>query len=155
MLGCASTTVNYPNGTVAMKTQADMTGVTMTGNGMTFHADTITHSIPTLAGGAATSGDINAVAGLAAVAATGVAGGLVAAGGTAVKTAVVAPAVAGVAATGASSLSNPPSKSQSIADAASRPAEAYHAAHSVHATYHRKVIHRNESPPQDGVETGD
>lgn len=68
--GCAHTTL-YFGGRPIMRTQADATNITYQGNGVSFHADTLVHSTPTIAGGQSTRNIINGVT--AGVTATGVA----------------------------------------------------------------------------------
>jgi hypothetical protein len=72
LTSCAVTVV-YEGGKPVMKTQADATNVTFrTGNGTHFHADTINHSIPTIAQGKAAADKIGAIG--SAAAATGIIG---------------------------------------------------------------------------------
>jgi hypothetical protein len=59
LCSCASTTVRDPaTGRVVFSTQADAQNITYSGNGQTFHADTLVHSTPTIAGGRAANGII-------------------------------------------------------------------------------------------------
>jgi hypothetical protein len=50
--GCAHTEIRDPRtGKVVFRTEADATGISYSGNGVTFHADVLNHSWPTAAGG--------------------------------------------------------------------------------------------------------
>jgi hypothetical protein len=52
LTGCASTSVMDPQtGRKVFATQADATNVTYSGPGYSFHADSLNHSRPTIAGG--------------------------------------------------------------------------------------------------------
>ena len=64
--GCASTQVFDPvTGKRIFKTQADASNVTVTSQNVSFHADSLNHSTPTMAQGKAASDKIGAVAGAA------------------------------------------------------------------------------------------
>lgn len=59
LAGCQTTV--YRNGKPVFRTQADATNVTYIGNGVSFHADTLNHSVPTLAGGRAFAHGVSSV----------------------------------------------------------------------------------------------
>ncbi len=62
--GCAYTRISDPTtGKPILFTQMDGSNVTLTAPGITFHADSMNHSTPTLAGGTAFSQGANAVSG--------------------------------------------------------------------------------------------
>ena len=71
LTGCAATTL-YSGGKPIIRIQSNATNISYTGNGVTFHADTLDNSGPTIAGGQAFAQGASAVGS----AATGVIVGL-------------------------------------------------------------------------------
>lgn len=66
-VGCTETSLfDAHSGKRIVRIQADASNVSYTGNGVSFHADTLNHSAPTLAGGRAFSNGVSSV-GVAAV----------------------------------------------------------------------------------------
>lgn len=69
--GCASTVV-YKDGLPVMRTQADATNLSFTSGDVTFHADRLNHSGPTVAFGKVVSGVIGAGGAAVTAVATGI-----------------------------------------------------------------------------------
>lgn len=71
LTSCASTVI-YKDGLPVMRTQADATNINFTSGDVTFHADTLNHSRPTVAGGKAVSGVLGAGGAAVTAVATGI-----------------------------------------------------------------------------------